>query len=104
MSELEGRWRVERLSGILPPMMGVSKEIHGERGKTRFGPLLSLPFRVEKREHCMALVYQPPFSMLVDEIEHASEDSWEGWATLGGHGIGRFRMMRTRRKQATTRR
>lgn len=93
MSKLEGRWRVERLSGMLPPMVGVSKEILGERGKTRLGPLLSLPFQIEKREDCIVFVY--PSSMLVDEIRYASEDSWVGRAVLAGYELGRFRIVRT---------
>jgi hypothetical protein len=99
-SELEGRWRVERLGGALPPMalplVGVSKEIRGGRGMTRFGFLPGLSFRVEKREDCVALVYNPPFSMLVDELRVGSEGSWIGRATLGGRGFGQFRMVRIR--------
>lgn len=91
---LDGRWRVERLGGLLPPMPGVSKEIHGGRGKTRFGSLLSLPFRVERRADCIALVYSPPLSALVDKLTVGSGDSLAGRAVLGGYELGRFRMVR----------
>lgn len=94
VSELEGRWRIERLSGLLPPMPGVSKEIRGDRGETRFGPFPGMPFRVEEREDCLAFVYRPPFSVLVDEVRKEPEGSWLGKATLGGHIFGRFRMTR----------
>ncbi len=94
MGDLEGRWRVERLSGALPPLVAVHKEIHGERGETRLGPLPGPPYRIEEREDCLALVYRPPFSMLVDKIRKETEDSWLGEATLGGRAFGRFRMTR----------
>jgi hypothetical protein len=94
MGELEGRWRVVRLSGALPPMVAVHKEIHGERGETRVGPLPGLPYRIEEREDCLALVYCPPFSLLADEVRKESEDSWLGEATLGGSVFGQFRMTR----------
>ena len=29
MSELDGEWEVERVSGLLPPLVGVRKEIDG---------------------------------------------------------------------------
>jgi hypothetical protein len=93
-SDLEGRWRVERLSGILPPMLGVNKEISGARGRTKLGPLPVLPFRVESREDCIALAYSPSFSVLIDELTAGSGDSWVGRTTLGGYKLGRFRMTR----------
>ena len=92
MDELEGRWRVERLSGALPPMVTVHKEIHGKRGETRFAQFLALPFRIEEHEDCPAFVYRPPFSMLVDELRKQVDNSWLGETTLGGHAFGRFRM------------
>jgi hypothetical protein len=94
MDELEGRWQVERLSGALPPMVAVHKEIHAKRGETRFGHLLGLRFRIEEREDCPALIYRSPFSMLVDELRKQTEDSWLGEMTLGGRALGRFRMTR----------
>ena len=94
MDQLEVRWRVERLSGALPPMFAVHKEIHGKRGETRFGHLIRLRFRIEEREDCPALVYRPPFSILVDEVRKQKEDSWLGETTLGGRALGRFRMTR----------
>jgi len=94
MDELEGRWQVERLSGALPSMGAVHKEIHGKRGETRFGHFLALPFRIEQREDCSALVYRWPFSILVDKVRKRTEDSWLGETTLGGRTCGRFRMTR----------
>ncbi len=91
---LEGEWRLQRLSGALPPLIGVRKEVRGDRGKTWFGPFPAASFRVEEREDCLALVYRPPFSVLVDEVRRESEGSWLGKATLGGRTFGRFRMTR----------
>ncbi len=96
MRDLEGDWQVERLNGLLPPMTGVWKRIRGDRGSTRFGPLPGVPFRLEQREGYVALIYRPPFSMLVDELRDQADDSWLGRATLGGRELGRFRMTRDR--------
>jgi hypothetical protein len=68
--------------------------IRGEGGETRFGPLPGAPYRIEERQAILALVYRPPFSMLVDEVRKESKDSWLGKATLGGRAFGRFRMTR----------
>ena len=94
IDELDGRWRVERLSGALPPMVAVHKEIHGKRGETKLGHFLAWPFRIEEREDCPALVYRRPFSILVDEVRKQTEDSGLGATTLGGRAFGRFRMTR----------
>ena len=91
---LEGSWRLERLSGALPPLLGVRKEIRGDRGKTRFGPFRGASFRVEEREDCLALIYRAPFSMLVDEVREEAEGSWIGKATLAGRAFGQFRITR----------
>ncbi len=91
---LDGRWRVQRLGGVLPPMVGVSKAIRGRRGKVRLGPLPGPPFRVESRGEGIALVYLPPLSAFTDELEAGSGDSWEGRTLFGGYVLGRFRMTR----------
>ena len=92
--ELEGRWRVERLGGLLPPMLGLSKEIRGRRGKISLGPLPGPPFRVETRGGRVALVYRPPLSMLKDELETGSGGAWLSRTLLDGRELGRFRMTR----------
>ena len=94
MSELDGRWRVRRTGGLLPPMFGVRKRIRGDRGETAAGPLPGLPFRVAKREEHALLIYRPPFSMFVDELTPGDSGSWLGRTTLGGRELGRFRMTR----------
>lgn len=92
---LQGDWRVERVAGLLPPMVGVHKRIRGEHGETRIGPLLSVSFRLEGREGYVALIYRPPFSMLVDELWPEANGSWIGRSTLCGRKFGRFRMIRS---------
>jgi ferritin-like metal-binding protein YciE len=91
---LEGDWRVERLGGLLPPMVGVRKRIRGDRGESRIGPLVVWPFRIERRgERVALLVYRAPFSGLVDELEAAADGSILGRSVLGGRELGRFRMV-----------
>jgi ferritin-like metal-binding protein YciE len=94
-SELEGDWRVERLGGLLPPMVGVRKRIRGDRGETRAGPLPGWPFRVERRGGRVALVYGAPFSGLVDEVRAQPDGSLLGRSVLAGRELGRFRMFRS---------
>ncbi len=92
---LDGGWRVERLGGLLPPMVGVGKRIRGDRGETRLGPLLRISFRVGRRGGRPVLVYRPPFSAVVDELSPGGRGLWLGRATVGGRPVGRFRMIRT---------
>ena len=40
------------------------------------------------------MVYHPPFSAFVDEIQAEADGSWLGRSTLGGRELGRFRMVR----------
>jgi ferritin-like metal-binding protein YciE len=94
MKDLEGDWRVERLEGLLPPMIGVRKRIHGDRGETRIGHLPGWSFHVERREGRVSLIYHPPFSALVDELRPGAHGSWIGRSTLGGRELGRFLMSR----------
>jgi ferritin-like metal-binding protein YciE len=94
VSDLDGRWRVRRIDGLLPPMFGVRKRIRGDRGETAAGPLPGLPFRVERSGDRAFLIYSPPLSMFVDELRLETGGSWLGRTTLGGHELGRFRMTR----------
>jgi ferritin-like metal-binding protein YciE len=89
MSQLDGVWAVERLSGALPPLYGCVKRIHGNRGTTEFGPMPAMPFEVRGLE----LHYRAPFSMLVDRLE-PQDGGFYGRATLLGREFGEFRMRR----------
>jgi hypothetical protein len=85
---LEGSWRVERISGLLPPLLPIRKRIADAAGVTRIGPL-RLRFRVEGT----TLRYRAPLQGFVDELE-PSGDGFVGRATVLGREYGRFRLVR----------
>jgi hypothetical protein len=84
VTDLEGDWRAARVSGLLPPMLGVWKRIRGSRGEARFGPLPGVAFRVEECEGDIALIYRPPFSMLIDQLRPGPHGLWLGQSTVCG--------------------
>ena len=91
MDELVGVWNVERVSGFLPPLLGMRKRIGPlvdgvGRGETLLGPVRA-GFHVVGNE----LRYRAPFTGLVDVLEPAG-GSWEGRALLRGREYGRFRL------------
>ncbi len=86
MSELDGTWNVERVSGFLPPLLGVRKEIEGTRGRTTVGPI-GASFDVVARE----LRYLGVFTGFVDVLDPAG-DGWAGRALYRGREYGRFRL------------
>jgi ferritin-like metal-binding protein YciE len=92
VAELDGIWKVERVGGALPPLVGVTKRIHGSRGETRIGRAPGAPFDVVGLE----LRYRAPFGGLVDVLEPGGEGELAGRATLFGRELGRFRMTRER--------
>jgi len=91
VGELDGVWTVRRSGGLLPPLVGVSKRIDGERGETRIGRLPGVPFRVDG----LRLVYRPPLSSFVDVLERDG-DGYRGTATFRGRALGRFELQRQR--------
>jgi hypothetical protein len=95
LSELDGTWEVRRTGGLLPPLVGVTKRIQGDRGETRIGRVAGVPFVVSGRE----LRYVRPFRGFVDRLE-PDGDGFRGTATFRGHGFGRFELRRL--AQATT--
>src|SRR5947208_9325771 len=96
MGELDGTWDVQRVSGALPPMVGVRKRIDGVDGYTELAGV-RLPFRVRGRQ----LVYRG--LPLVDELEPDAL-GFAGRATLAGREYGRFvlRPIRTEEASMTT--
>jgi hypothetical protein len=96
IENLEGDWKVERLSGVVP-MPGVWKRIRGPRGSTRIGRSPGVPFRLEQREGYVALIYCWPLHTMVDELRYEAPHSWLGRATAAGIEYGRFRMARIER-------
>ncbi len=86
MDELTGVWDVERVSGFLPPLLGVRKRIGSTSGETTLGPVRAR-FDVVGRE----LRYRAPLTGLVDVLEPEG-GSWNGRALLRGREYGRFRL------------
>jgi hypothetical protein len=89
VAELDGVWRVERESGLLPPLVGVRKVIEGSRGRTSLGRLPGVPFEVVGLE----LRYRPPFAGFVDVLERDA-GGYRGRATFRGREFARFRLSR----------
>jgi hypothetical protein len=84
---LDGSWRVERLSGLLPPLP-IRKRIAGNSGVTHIG-LIRLSFRVDG----MTLRYRPPLQAFVDELKQTGDD-FVGSAIVLGREYARFRLVR----------
>jgi ferritin-like metal-binding protein YciE len=88
VSELDGIWSVRRTGGLLPPLVGVRKEIHGTRGKTLLpGAILGVPFDVVGLE----LHYRSPLSGFVD-ILTPHNGGFAGRATYQRRQYGRFEL------------
>jgi ferritin-like metal-binding protein YciE len=95
VAQLDGVWAVERLGGVLPPLVGMRKRIHGERGETLVGPL-RMSFDVRGEE----LHYRRPFQGFVDLLEVVDQDHVRGRATLRGREYGQFELRRIEMAQA----
>jgi hypothetical protein len=92
VTALDGHWDVRRVSGLLPPMVGVHKRIEGSSGETAIGPLPALSFDVVGTE----LRYRRPFSAFVDRLEPEPQGTgWLGRTLVAGREVGRFRLVRT---------
>jgi ferritin-like metal-binding protein YciE len=89
VAALDGVWDVERTSGLLPPLYGVTKRIHGTRGETVVAGRLAIPFEVQGQE----LRYTGPLAGLVDVLER-QDGELHGRTTYRGLEIGRFVMRR----------
>ena len=70
-------------------MLGIRKEISGESGETKLGPLPGAPFDVVG----LSLRYRAPFVGFVDVLERDG-DGYVGRATAFGRTYGRFRLVR----------
>jgi hypothetical protein len=88
VGELDGRWKVERTGGLLPPMVGVRKHIEGQRAWTLAGPL-RIPLEVRGSE----LHYRGLLKGLVDVLERDGE-AFSGRTMYRGRELGRFRLSR----------
>jgi hypothetical protein len=87
MNSLDGRWRVERRSGLLPPF-GLTKRIANGKGWTLAAGVPVAPFRVAGT----TLVYRG--WPVRDELEPTADGSWEGRGVLAGREFCRFRLVR----------
>ncbi|MGZ4431730.1 MAG: hypothetical protein ACXVYV_08815 [Gaiellales bacterium] len=88
-SEFEpiGEWRVERVSGLLPPF-GISKSIGRSGGVTRVAGVPVAPFRLVHRTLIYALL------PVRDELSRLPDGSWEGRGLVLGRQFCRFRLRR----------
>jgi hypothetical protein len=89
---LDGVWKVERVSGALPPF-GLSKRIFGDGGWTLVGGLPAAYFRVR-----VGSVERAEFDYVGwpvrDELTPRDDGSWGGRALMFGREICRFRLVR----------
>jgi hypothetical protein len=92
VAELDGIWDVRRVSGLLPPLLGVRKRIAGDAGETRVGPLFGVAFAVVGAE----LRYRAPFSGFVDVLEPDGPGRFCGRATFRGREFARFELIRNK--------
>ena len=86
-AELSGKWRVERVGGLVPPI-GVRKRIGPGRGTTWFGPLPVGFFRV--RERTLDYAGWP----IRDELAPAEDGEWIGRGLVFGRQFCVFRLVR----------
>ena len=86
-SPLDGTWRVERVSGLLPPV-GLTKRIANGRGWTFAARIPVAPFRVVGT----TLVYRG--WPIRDELAPAAAGTWHGRGLLLGREFCRFRLVR----------
>jgi len=84
---LDGRWRVERESGLLPPA-GVGKRIAAGEGWTTLGGFPVGFFRVEGT----TLVYSGV--PVRDELTPRGDGTWSGRGLVRGQEFCRFRLVR----------
>ena len=84
---LDGTWRVERVSGLLPPF-GLTKRIGGDSGWTRVGGLPAALFHV--RGTTLEYVGWP----VRDELSPQPDGSWAGRGLLAGREFCRFRLVK----------
>jgi hypothetical protein len=89
VGELDGVWDVRRRGGLLPPLLGVRKEISGASGTTKIGPVPGARFDVVG----LSLRYRAPFGGFVDELE-PDGDRYRGRSTFRGREFGKFELTR----------
>jgi hypothetical protein len=86
-NEPVGAWRVERVSGLLPPRL-LRKRIGAESGWTLLGPLPLGRFR--RRGTTLDYVAWP----VRDELSRDEDGDWVGRGLVFGREFCRFRLVR----------
>jgi nitrite reductase/ring-hydroxylating ferredoxin subunit/uncharacterized membrane protein len=92
MSELQGRWRVIRTGGLLPPLGPMTKHVEGGRGSTRVGPL-EAAFHVQDGGGDAVLEYAGPLRVFRDHVRRTADGRWQGEATVMGRRYGSFTLV-----------
>lgn len=87
---LVGRWKVQRVSGLLPPF-GVHKAIGGLEGRTYLGPLPVGSFSVASTPSKVVLLYR--LWPIRDELRLEADGSWSGRGYVFGREFCRFRLV-----------
>lgn len=85
MAALDGRWKVRREKGLLPPF-GLRKEIDGDHGWTKVGPVPVAPFKVAGSE----LLYH--LWPLRDELDRLDDGTYLGRGYAFGRKYCEFRL------------
>jgi hypothetical protein len=89
MGALEGRWRIVREGGLLPPLM--RKQIHNGKGRLFLGLIPIGRFEVVGTTSVTLVYRRWP---LRDEITLQPDGTWAGRGVLlGGKEFCRFRMV-----------
>jgi hypothetical protein len=91
VTKLDGVWRVERESGLLPSA-GVSKRIFGDGGWTLVAEVPVAHFRVRREGRTRAVLDYIALPVR-DELE-ARGDGWAGRGLVLGREVCRFRLVR----------
>jgi len=86
---LDGLWDVRRVSGALPPLIGVRKRISGTTGETIVFGGPGIPFEVRGNELC----YRRPLGFLIDVLEPVGA-GFHGRATAFGRTYAEFELRR----------
>jgi hypothetical protein len=89
---LDGVWRVERISGALPPF-GLSKRIFGDGGWTLLGGLPAAYFRVRVEGVERAKLDYVGWPV-TDELTSREDGTWGGRGLMLGREFCRFRLVR----------
>jgi len=92
MSRIDGTWRVERVSGALPPGV-LRKRIFGDHGWTLAGEVPLGYFEV-KRDDADSVTLDYRVMPVRDELEAREDGGWDGRGLVLGREFCRFRLVR----------